>query len=465
MFFYQQLEKFSDRTALITDSNEKISYLELLEIADKIAKPVQKRSLVFQLCRNSVESVAGYAAFLRAEIVPALLPDGIDAKLLQSLMENYRPAFCWVPRKRADEFSGSIIYEFRDYVLLRTDVQVDYTLSDELALLLTTSGSTGSPKFVRQSYKNLQSNTASIVEYLGIRGDNRAITTMPMNYTYGLSIINSHFWAGACVILTGATLMEKAFWNLLKEQKATTFGGVPYIYEMLKKLHFSKMQLPELRYLTQAGGRLPPELASEFAEICSERGMKFIIMYGQTEATARMSWLPWEDLPAKPGSIGIAIPGGRFWLEGVSGEPLEEAEEVGELIYSGDNVTLGYAADRHDLCKPDENHGVLRTGDMAKRDKDGYYYVVGRKKRFLKLFGNRVNLDEVESLLKKEGIECACAGVDDCLKVYLTDAGQKSAAEQFLVHHTGISRGGFKILVIDQIPRSDSGKVLYSKLE
>lgn len=465
MNFYQELEKFSDRTALITKQGEKLSYREVLEIADKITEHIRGRCLVLQICRNSVESVTAYIAFLRAEIVPLLLPEKIDIKQILNLIMLYHPLYCWVPRKYLTEMKGQEVYSYQDYVLIYTGMQVDYTLLDDLALLLTTSGSTGSPKFVRQSYRNIQSNTASIVEYLQIKENDRAITTMPMSYTYGLSILNSHFWMGACIILTDCTLMENAFWDLLKEQKATTFGGVPYIYEMLKKLRFNRMELPSLRYLTQAGGKLSPELAEEFFDICCQKKIKFIVMYGQTEATARMSWLPWEKLRKKPGSIGIAIPGGEFWIEDDNGKKIQEPEKVGELVYSGENVALGYAMDRFDLSKSDENCGILKTGDMAKQDIEGYYYIIGRKKRFLKLFGNRINLDEVELLLKEEGIECACSGKDDHLKVYLTDIKKQDAAIQFLVHHTGISRGGFQIYIIDKIPRSDAGKTLYSNLE
>lgn len=163
--------------------------------------------------------------------------------------------------------------------------------------------------------------------------------------------------------------------------------------------------------------------------------------------------------------MGIAIPGGTFRLVDENGETIESPEVAGELVYSGDNVTLGYARDRFDLNKPDENGGVLHTGDMAKRDADGFYYIVGRKKRFLKLFGNRVNLDEVEGLLKQQGIDCACTGVDDRMEVYVTDAGQVDTVSAFLKEHTSINHSGFKVRAIDAIPRSEAGKVLYSALK
>jgi acyl-coenzyme A synthetase/AMP-(fatty) acid ligase len=343
--------------------------------------------------------------------------------------------------------------------------ETDYAIHPDLALLLPTSGSTGSPKLVRQSYTNLKANTESIVAYLRIVADDRAITTLPLNYTYGMSIINTHLYTGATLILVNASLMEQRFWKVFKQERAVTFGGVPYTFEILKKLRFERMDVPHLRYLTQAGGKLSKELADEFIALCKKKNIRFIIMYGQTEASPRMSYVPWEHAESKAASIGIAIPGGQFWLEDVDGTVIEKPEVTGELVYQGENVTLGYAESRLDLGRGDDNQSILRTGDMAKRDADGFYYIVGRKKRFLKIFGYRINLDELEGLLKKEGIDCACAGVDDVLKIYVTNEQDSGKASEYIAEHTAINRNGFTVLVINAIPRNDAGKVLYSALE
>ena len=217
--------------------------------------------------------------------------------------------------------------------------------------------------------------------------------------------------------------------------------------------------------MTQAGGKLSKELSAEFSEICAQKGIQFIVMYGQTEATARMSYLPWEYARSKAGSIGIAIPGGTFSLLDDSGKEIEGSNETGELIYSGDNVTMGYAQSWQDLGRGDDNHGVLHTGDMAMRDEDGFYYIVGRKKRFLKLFGNRVNLDEVESLLKTAGYNCVCAGIDDHLKLYCTEETKLEEARMFISKKTGLNIAGFTAIPVKEIPRNESGKILYGKLE
>jgi acyl-coenzyme A synthetase/AMP-(fatty) acid ligase len=269
------------------------------------------------------------------------------------------------------------------------------------------------------------------------------------------------------LILTDATVMQREFWQQLRDYGATSFGGVPYIYEMLDKLRLTRMDLPSIRTMTQAGGRLRPDLHLKLAEYADSNGIRFFVMYGQTEATARMSYLPPERSVEKNGSIGVAIPGGSFSLSDEDGCVIPDAGTVGELVYEGANVALGYAERGEDLARGDDWGGVLRTGDMAKRDADSFYYVVGRRKRFLKLFGIRFNLDEAEELVRSEfeGVECACAGQDDLACVYVTDATMQDEVRNFLVHKTGIARSGFRVKAVAALPRNESGKVLYAELD
>lgn len=465
MNFYSDISKYGHNIAVTTDGGEHVTYEAMLEDADGIMSEISSRSLVFLVCENCYESIAAYIGFLRKKIVPVLINPKIDTDMLKALLEAYKPQYIFCPKDW--HAGGTEVSALGGHNMLKTENESAPEMNEELAVLITTSGSTGSPKLVMQSYKNITSNANSIAEYLDIREDDRAITTMPMSYTYGLSIIQSHLLKGARIITTEKTLMDKGFWSLLKEQKATTFGGVPYVYEMLKRLRFGKMELPSLRYITQAGGKLSKELALEFSEVCRDKGIKMIIMYGQTEATARMSYLPWEYAFSKAGSIGIAIPHGRLYLADANGNEITTPDTVGEMIYEGDNVTLGYALTAADLAKPDERHGRLETGDMAVCDEDGFFTIVGRKKRFLKIFGNRVNLDEAEGLLNKEGIKCVCGGHDDLLKIYVVGADNDmlSKAVDFISAKLDLNRSAFKAVSIDEIPRSASGKVMYSKLE
>ena len=463
-----KLNKFKNNTAVITESGQKITYKELDAHCQSLTDKIGRRCLVFNLCRNETASLAGYTGFLNAKIVPLMLKADLDKDLLKSFIITYKPDYLHVPSDMAAAFTDSReIYKNLGYSLIKTPYNNEFELHDELALLLTTSGSTGSPKLVRQSYKNIEANTKSIVKYLNIEETERAITTLPMNYTYGISIINTHLMTGACLILTEKGLMQKEFWQQLKENKATSFGGVPYTYEMLERLRFFRMDLPSLKYLTQAGGKLSPDLHEKFAKWAIENDKKFIVMYGQTEATARMAYLPCEKSLEKYGSMGIAIPGGKFSLIDENGEEITTPETVGELVYEGDNVTLGYAQCGEDLKKGDERGGRLVTGDMAKFDKDGFFYIAGRKKRFLKIYGNRVNLDETERLIKSnfKDIDCACTGIDDKMDIFITNPLYKEIVLKFISAKTGINHNAFTVNIISEIPKNEAGKTLYKELE
>jgi len=457
---FLDLEKVPGQNiAVISDDGEQITYDELTDFSLGIG-----RCLMFILCENTVESLLGYVYCLNNRVVPLLLDSKIDRVLLLNLIKTYSPQYIWLPKK-ANTFSYGVAFEYKNYVLLETQL-TPFKLHDELALLLTTSGSTGSPKLVRQSYKNIFSNAEAIAEYLEIDQYEKPITSLPMNYTYGLSIINSHLLKGAAILLTNKTLMQREFWSFFMEEGATSIAGVPYTYEILKKLRFFKMSLPSLKTMTQAGGRLSPELHREFAEYARNTGRRFFVMYGATEATARMSYLPNEKSMEKCGSIGIAIPGGQLYVVDSNGQIIDQPDCVGELVYKGRNVTLGYAECSDDLAKGDEFNGVLFTGDMAKMDSEGYFYIVGRKKRFVKIFGNRVNLDECEGMIRAFfNVECACVGTDDNVCVYITDEGQVESVHRFISEKTGLNSIAFKVKTISSIPKNEAGKVVYSRLK
>ena len=455
-------------TAVITDGGRTVDYAELQRLSDEWAAKVPQRSLVFLLVGNNLDSLVAYVACLNHGIVPLMLDAHIDGQLLQRFIEIYHPDFVWRPSE------GGYVLEPRNTPNTPKEICgvpcdpwfKSRRLHPDLALLLTTSGSTGSPKLVRQSYKNIRANTASIVEYLKLDATERPITTLPMNYTYGLSIVNSHLSVGATILLTDKSIMQREFWDFFTAQGATSFGGVPYTYEMLDKLMFFRRRLPSLRTMTQAGGKILPALHRKFAEYAQREGKNFVVMYGQCEATARMSYLPPERALDKVGSMGVAIPGGRFSLIDVDGKEIVEPEVTGELVYEGANVTLGYAECADDLSKGDERQGRLVTGDMAKRDAEGFYYVVGRKKRFLKIFGNRVNLDETERLIKDRfpGMDCACGGVDDKMKIFVAEGGREKEIQDFVSEKTHLNFTAFDVVPINSIPKNASGKTLYSEL-
>ncbi|PGT84127.1 MULTISPECIES: AMP-binding protein [Bacillaceae] len=457
---FKKMEEFGNRTAVYAE--RKYSYLEMLEIADAICGEIGERTLVFSLCSNNKESLFGYVGFIRGGIVPVLLDASIHIDQLSKLINLYKPTYIWASSENQDLSKlMDRVFVFGNYTLFRCRSFYQHDLHEHLALLLTTSGSTGSPKFVRLSYENIFNNAESISSYLEINADDRPITTLPMNYSYGLSIINSHFICGATIILTDASIMKKEFWDLCREQRVTTFGGVPFVYEMLDRLKFEELHLPSLKKLTQAGGKLSSSLSSKFAKVCNQKGIQFFTMYGQTEATARMSYLPWEKNLEKVGSIGIAIPGGELYLQDDNDNKITTPNVLGELIYKGANVSLGYADSLFDLSKKDENSGILYTGDKAYFDQDGYFFITGRIKRMIKLYGNRISLDEVEGFLNENGHDCICDGTDDQMNIYTL---KDDSVQIKKIIKEKLNLKGFKIMKIKEIPRNHFGKILYSEL-
>jgi len=460
-------EDFGSRTALI-ENDEFVTYKQLSEISSDIVKDIPERALVFILTGNTTASIAGYVGCVNSKIVPLLLDSKLSQELVLELVGKYRPSYIWAPEAKTEMFKGyGSTYENRGYVLLKAEDDRPYPLNKDLCLLISTSGSTGSPKLVRQTYKNIQANTASIIEYLKITENDRAITSLPMSYVYGLSVINTHLQSGATLVLTNFDCYMKGFWDLFYKHEVTSFAGVPFMYEMLDKLRTFKKDIPGLITFTQAGGRLNADLQEKLTKYALEYGKNFIVMYGASEATARMAYLPMETAINKKGSIGIPIPGGRFELLDAEDKVITTPDTTGELIYYGENVTYGYATCGEDLIKDDENHGRLVTGDMAKVDEDGYYYIVGRKKRFIKMFGNRINLDDVDILLKNkfDTLDIVSSGKDDFLDIYVVDGSISEAVTDYIFETIGVNKKRMAVYTVSEIPRNESGKIRYALLD
>ncbi|UNU27792.1 AMP-binding protein [Aeromonas hydrophila] len=335
------------------------------------------------------------------------------------------------------------------------------TLHPELSVLLPTSGSTGSAKWVRLSGRNLAANATSIADYLTLTAAERAITSLPLYYSYGLSVLNSHLLVGASLVQHEGSVLERDFWQQVDLHGVSSFAGVPFTYQMLARLRFDWARYPSLQTLTQAGGRLEPALAQQFAEQALRLERRFFVMYGQTEATARMAWLAAPEVAAHPDAIGRAIPGGQFALRALEGGKPGE----GELVYRGDNVMLGYAGTAEELAQGAQLQ-ELATGDLARCDEAGRYYICGRLSRFLKLFGKRVSLAEVESQLHRWGWTGACGGRDDCLLVAVEPRGDQMAdgLQRELAQWLQAPPRAVQVVQVTQLPRTANHKIDYAAL-
>lgn len=451
-------KKGREKIAVIDDSNRSITYGDICDFSKEFAKYLPSRALIFILSENKIGSLLGYTASLSNKIVPLILSSKTEKGLYTNLRDMYKPEYMWVPDKMVEQLDYQSIFSAWDYTLVKTGYPT-VSLYDELSLLLPTSGSTGSPKLVRHSYRNIEANADNVRRLFQLTEKEKAMAILPMHYTMGLSVIASHLLTGATLLLSDRSLLDKGFWTMLKE--ATSFTGVPYSYDILTKMRFTRMELPHLRIITQGGGKLTPEMWNTLAQYAQDNGKLFIATYGQSECTARMAYLPADLALKKVCSIGIAEPGGQLSIIDNDGNETFEGETTGEMIYRGENVTLGYATCQDDLLKGDENHGVMHTGDLARRDADGCYFIVGRMKRFLKIFGLRIGLDEVENLIKQEfQVDCYCKGNDEKLIVLVTDSSVMDKLPAFIEEKTHLFHQKVEVQKVDAILRNEAGKVI-----
>lgn len=460
-----QLDKQpQNAVAAIDATGAYLRYGELLSFSDKIKSLLPARSLLFLLTENNIGGIAWSIGCINSGNVPLILNAHIEEGLYRNLFEIYGPSYVCLPSSMASALQYEIVCECYGYMLLYTGME-PCVLHDDLSHLLPTSGSTGSPKLVRHKYENIEAAALNISTFFELTSNDRPLLVLPLYYTMGLSVVFSHLYVGATVLITNQSMTDKTFWSFMKEQRATSFTGVPYSFEILNLMRFFRMDLPDLTLLTQGGGKMPRQLNLKFAEYCRDNGKHWIATYGQSEGTARMAYLPAEWAVEKVGSIGWAVPNAELSLIDSDGNFIEKANTEGEMCYRGKNVTMGYARSREDLSLGDERNGFMRTGDLAYRDEDGCYYIVGRMGRFLKLFGMRIGLDECEQIIKaKYSIECACVGTDEKMTVYLTDEQYTTVVKEVLVEKTKLVASAFEVKVINEIPKNEAGKILYSKL-
>ena len=449
-------QKDRNKVAVIDDSGSSVTYGGICDFSKEFANHLPQRSFIFILSENCIGALLGYTAALSNRIVPLMISAATEEGLYNQLYELYQPEYLWIPQAKAE--GKEVVFSAWDYCLVKTGNKPT-VMYEELSLLLPTSGSTGSPKLVRHSYRNIEANADNVRRLFKLDGTERAMAILPMHYTMGLSVIASHLLAGSTLLLSSRSLLDKGFWAMLKE--ATSFTGVPYSYEILMKMRFTRMDLPNLKVITQGGGKLSEEMFQALAQYANEHGKQFIATYGQTECTARMAYLPAELAMTKTCSIGIAELGGQLSIVDDNGVESFEGEAQGEMVYRGENVTLGYATCREDFLKGDENHGIMHTGDLARRDADGCYFIIGRLKRFLKIFGLRIGLDEVEQMIKEEyKTDCYCKGDDEKLVVMVTDSSLKDVLPTFIEEKTHLFHQRIEVQVVDTILRNEAGKVI-----
>lgn len=460
------LEKIESNRIAIVDDFRSITYGELVEEANIFASNFKKSDLVFQIADNSIDAFVAHYGLVNNGIVSLILSHEINEELLQNLIEIYSPNYIVTGNTESN-------ITFSNYKSMQTGNYIVYSLHSELIsinsqveFLMSTSGSTGSPKLVKYKKGNLTTNAINVSDSFEWTENEVSLCSLPLNYTMGLNVINSQLVVGAKVILTNYNVVSLEHWNLIDKYQVTNFTGVPFSYEVMKKFRIFNKELPSLKTLCSGGGKLTSQLFKDIADYTAKYGKRFISSFGTTETSARMMMLDPKLILEKNQSIGKPIKGGRAELITDSGNIISESHTPGELIYYGPNVTLGYATNKKELSLPDEFKGEYHTGDIAIRDNEGYYYIKGRLKRFIKVTGNRIGLDEVENFVSNQfNMPVAATGEDENLQIFVEDEGLSEKVRTYISEKIDISILSISVNVITKIPRNESGKIKYKDLE
>ncbi|MEV7093159.1 AMP-binding protein [Amycolatopsis sp. NPDC051045] len=420
--------------------------------------------VVFARMAVDLPSVLTYLGAFESRRAIALIDPALDADVLAGLVTRFRPA---AVLSASGEAPSGYTTRGADWV---RDSAEGVQPHPDLAVLLPTSGSTGNPKLVRLSRQAILANADAIAQVLHIDADEVAPTCLPLHYSYGLSVLNSHLVRDATVVIEPSGVLGRGFWDAVNTYGVTSLSGVPYHYEMLRRLKFDPAKYPTLRTLTQAGGKLRDDLIAEFNAKMLAVGGRMYVMYGQTEAAPRMTTVPAERLAEKLGSAGPALPGGKFAVRRDNGSETTHPKIVGEVVYRGPNVMMGYADDESGLAKGDEYGGVLATGDLGYLDEEGYLFITGRLKRIGKVFGNRVSLDDLEQAVRTAavGIDVVAAVAAGDKVVLFAEGADKDIckdASRALAERLHLHASGFDVRPIDTVPLLASGKIDYRSLE
>lgn len=439
--FADNLEFFGDAPALVSGADGVVTYAELALRVDRAVEEINatgNQHLAIGTTRLSVPYIVAYLAALKARC--PVIAAGAAAS---DIAKRFQPSL----RFNADRW------------------QVTGTAAPDrhpdLALLLSTSGSMGSPKLVRLSTANLQANAESIAQFLDLRSSDRGLLSLPLHYSYGLSVLHAHLSVGASLYVTAQPIVSPGFLDAVEAAGCTNVAGVPHSYELFEEIGLRRRTIPSLRFMTVAGGALAPDLVRDYARFMQVRGDRFFVMYGQTEATARMAYLPPESAETHPDHIGIAIPGGQLELVDEAGTPIDTVGKVGELVYSGPNVMMGYAETRADLaCGATLDQ--LKTGDLAMRTPEGFFRIAGRLSRFSKVAGLRIGHDEVERRMRDLGHTAAVTGDDGQILVALEGSASLADLRDEIARGASIPVNCVRLARCDALPRTVTGKIDYA---
>jgi long-chain acyl-CoA synthetase len=465
MKLFKNFKLFKDCTALIDDNNKiKISYKDIRNNSKALSKKVKNKKLILIIAENTLGSILSYIYAVINNYIIIFVDSNLKKNEINKTINNYKPNFIVTNEKKLSILNrkySKIFNTFKNVYFFKTNYKI-CKCHKKLSLLLPTSGTIGNNKYVKLSSNNIYQNTISIIKYLKISKKDVAITNMPYFYSYMLSVLNTHLQKGAKIVITNKTIIQKEFWKIFYDKKISSFNGVPYAYEIIDRIGYNKIFTKNLRYITQAGGKLDKSILLKISKLAEKKNKQFFSMYGQTEASPRISYLNPKFAIKKAGSIGKAIPNTKMWIE-IKRKKIKKPYTKGNIFFSGKNIMLGYAKNYQDLSKISKINS-LDTGDIGFFDIEGFYFITGRSSRYIKLYGNRIDLDEIELKMKQQKLNMVCISKFDTLTIFYTDNKKlKKIKEQlFLILNQNLNKIKFKL--IKKFPRTNSNKISYNSL-
>jgi long-chain acyl-CoA synthetase len=479
------LQVGDDRQQAIITKDKIHTYGELREASARLYAMLQSVGIgpgdrVGLLGDNSLFWIASYLAILKLEAVAVPLPTVSTVEDLHRKERFIRcSAICIEKRYRRkyrDAFDEEIVQVtegvFDAHGPTRwEDFNNGFNVHQDAALMLT-SGTTARPRAVRITHRNIQANTDSIIEYLKLNSAEKMLVVLPFYYCFGTSLLHTHLRVGASLVLCNTFAYPETALDMIELTHSTELAGVPSSYQMLlRNSSFPNRKISTLHEIQQAGGKLPVVLIKELMAVLPET--QIFVMYGQTEATARLSYLPPQLLNSKIGSIGHGIPGVELKVIGEDGLPVRPGE-VGEIYASGDNISPGYLNDPETSAEKFID-GVLHTGDLATLDEDGFIYIVDRKSDFIKVMGRRVSSQEVEAVIleRPEIVSAAAIGEQDdvqgeAIKVFVTIKQGMRITTTELINYCKTKMVRYmvpkEVIIVDRLPLNAHGKVVKAEL-
>jgi len=450
--FWRDRDSASDARTFLATEDRALTYAQVFGAADTLFNETCG-GVVAILCGKSAETVIAYIGALRSGCVPLLLDAKAPKAAVSRTLEAYQPAYLFAPLS-CELTTSKPLKTVGASGLFERAAAASPEVFEDLALLLPTSGSTGDPKCVRIAARHVQACTDAVCDYLNMDQDRTAISLLPFHYSYGLSVLHNVMNVRGKLAVTDLSVLDQGFWGFIQAHAVTDLAGVPFIFDVLRRMRFPDEVSKHLICVTQAGGRLDPRITKHFLERFAGTSTSYFTMYGQTEASPRISYVPPNQGLEKLGSVGIPISCGTVEIDG---------DKEGELVYRGENVALGYAQSWNDLALGDEFSGVLRTGDLAQIDEEGFITITGRLKRFVKLNGISVNLDHVEGVLQSAGLSCLVVGQENKITICYRDTDRETVDSK-VSDNFGFHPSTLSLQEVTEFPLTGAGKPDYASL-